>query len=309
MADPNNLVANTAVIAPPDQYFANAHYAPINGQAVNGSVPLTPAGSIPPTPGSLAGRKRSRGDIYEADEEEEFADGAVGTTFDGSGYAAATAMQSSASAQEQAAGRQFDLTHVKRPSFSSRKSQRKVADADGDYLAQLVLPPQMREATAEPLIDEATRVLGISWTRMDSSEVLQINKAAYSKWIQNHYPRLTDVAVWFENSALPGYLVEARNIHSGQQGFYIFSHDLTEARLVTTEPDQLMPRLKMLPALHLAAPGGHLRAEMDVKHVSTVQQEESNSVHAMVDGAQADDVAAGASEPNGMCSAHQMELD
>ncbi|MGG6497646.1 UNVERIFIED_CONTAM: hypothetical protein NY603_32460, partial [Bacteroidetes bacterium 56_B9] len=83
---------------------------------------------------------------------------------------------------------------------------------------------------------------------------------AYSKWISNHYPQLNDVSIWFENSSIPGYLVAALNAYNGQHEYYIFSEDLTEARLVTTDPSQLIPRLQMLPALHLAAPGGCIRA-------------------------------------------------
>ncbi|KAK3670295.1 hypothetical protein LTR78_009849 [Recurvomyces mirabilis] len=308
----------------PDTYFANAHYAgaPANGDRTTGSMPFTPNASIPPTPGSLAGRKRSRGNVFEDEEEEvEIGDGSVSTALDGSGEdATAVAMHSDAWAEEQAARPPFNLRHVKRPSVSSRKSQRKdvSSSASDDILGQLVMPPQMREATAEPLIDEATRVLGISWARMDSTEALQINKAAYSKWIQNHYPSLIGVVVWFENSALPGYLVEARNTYSSQQGFYIFSHELTEARLVTTEPAQLMPRLKLLPALHLAAPGGHIRAVEDPVVAAQIEQNMvQNSAAAMrnlhlsngVRDGMADESAVAASEPNGICAAHSMELD
>ncbi|KAK4552037.1 hypothetical protein LTR86_010714 [Recurvomyces mirabilis] len=307
----------------PDPYFANAHHvgAPVNGDTSTTTVPFTPNASIPPTPGSLAGRKRSRGNIFEDEEEVEIGDGSVSTPLDGSGdYAAAVAMQSDAWVEKQAARPSFNLRHVKRPSVSSRKSQRKdvTSTAFDDILGQLVMPPQMREATAEPLIDEATRVLGISWARMDSTEALQINKAAYSKWIQNHYPGLIDVVVWFENSALPGYLVEARNTYSSQQGFYIFSHDLTEARLVTTESAQLMPRLKLLPALHLAAPGGHIRAVEDPVVAAQIEQNMvQNSAAAMgnlhlsngVRDGMADEAAGAASEPNGICAAHSMELD
>ncbi|KAF2864317.1 hypothetical protein K470DRAFT_208182, partial [Piedraia hortae CBS 480.64] len=220
------------------------------------------------TPTSLAGRKRSRADIYTADECDQVEDGSVaveisrgepiygpGMTLiypNSPGYIATAESQSC-----------VDDEPFKRPSTSSRKSQRRgmSTDASGDHLAQLVLPPQMREATAEPLIDEATRKLGISWTRMDSSEGRAINKAAYSKFIQNHYPSLRQVSVWFENSALPGYLVEANHAYSGATQYYIFSHDLAEARLVTEEAAQLLPRLQMLPELSLAAPGGVLKAE------------------------------------------------
>ncbi|TKA83224.1 hypothetical protein B0A55_00645 [Friedmanniomyces simplex] len=314
----------------PGQYFTSSHYAgtPAIAQTPNG----TANGSIPPTPGSLAGRKRSRGDIHAEDEEEDMLeDGSMPTPIGG------TMAQSVTWAEDPASRRPFELGHIKRPSASSRKSMRKDASASGpDDLAHLLLPPQIREATAEPLIDEATRALGISWTRMDSTEALQINKAAYSNWIQNYYPGLKEVAVWFENSALPGYLVQARNAYTGQQEYYIFSHDLTEARLVTTESAQLVPRLRLLPALHLAAPGGHIRAETDP--ITAAQNEVSGVQVAMATAAGTagtgegmsrfshevaelrgqrvqDDVSSYgvcvelAGTTKGGCSAHEMELD
>ena len=81
--------------------------------------------------------------------------------------------------------------------MTSRKSQRKHVSSSGgsNDLAQLVLPANMREVTTEPLVDEVTRKLGISWSRMDASEARQINQAAYSKFIANHYPALKDVKV------------------------------------------------------------------------------------------------------------------
>ncbi|EMD00462.1 hypothetical protein BAUCODRAFT_80955 [Baudoinia panamericana UAMH 10762] len=301
-------------------YFPNNYFAQyINTDHGMNPVPsASTSNSVPATPGSIAGRKRSRGNIFDEDEDGPLEDGSIVTPINGEmpqprgkpvygpgmtlmypdepGYQQAAESQSGTWVEERAERKQFQFSHNKRPSISSRKSQRKSMIASGpDDLAQLVLPPQIREATTEPLIDEATRTLGISWKRMDANEASQIVQAAYSKWIQNHYPSLQDVVVWFENSALPGYLVEARNVYSGQQVYYIFSHDLHEARLVTTEPAQLVPRLKLLPALHLAAPGGHLSAELDP-------------------------VLAGLGETNGEqesaalktdagCSAHAMELD
>ncbi|KAK4963283.1 hypothetical protein LTR10_000911 [Elasticomyces elasticus] len=286
----------------PGQYFSNSHYANTSsmaqtpGSTAAFSVPPTPGsvamGSVPPTPGSLAGRKRSRGDIYaEVDEESDRLDGSA-----------------------EAIHRPFELSHIKRPSVSSRKSMRKdtTTSVSADQLGHLLLPSEMREAAAGPLIDEATRALGISWTRMDSTEVLQIQRGSYSKWIEKHYPGLRNVEVWFENSAIPGYLVEARNDYSGQRGYYIFSNDLTEARLVTTEPLDLVPRLRLLPALHLAAPGGHIRAEMDP--ITAAQNEVSAAQMNVVaksgvqDGA-SEGGAVSQSEANGTYAAHEMELD
>ncbi|KAK4891233.1 hypothetical protein LTR27_010170 [Elasticomyces elasticus] len=285
----------------PGQYFRNSHYAAAQtpGSTAAFSVPPTPGsitmGSVPPTPGSLAGRKRSRGDIYaEVDEESDRLDG---------------------SATESSMRRPFELNHTKRPSVSSRKSMRKDPTTNpsaSDQLGHLLLPSEMRSATTEPLIDEATRALGISWTRMDATEALTIQRGGYSKWISKHYPRLKDVEVWFENTAIPGYLVEARNDYSGQRGYYIFSNDLMEARLVTAEPGDLVPRLRLLPKLHLAAPGGHIRAEMET--VAVARDEVGAK---QMDGVAGSDVrddggeggVVSMSEANGMYAAHEMELD
>ncbi|EGP92606.1 uncharacterized protein MYCGRDRAFT_106918 [Zymoseptoria tritici IPO323] len=319
--------------APPQQYFASTHHPGQNsiGSAftTNGNTPSTngftnPFTSNATTPGSIAGRKRSRGDIFDDDEDSgPHADGSIATPNadeiakprgkpvygpgmtliypEDPGYAAAAESQSGTWVEEDAERQPFKLASIKRPSVTSRKSQRMDSRATlpgADDLAQLVLPAQMREVTTEPLIDETTRSLGISWTRMDRSEALQINQRAYSKWIQNHYPRLTDVSIWFENSAMPAYLVAAKNAYNGQHEYYIFANDLTEAQLVTTDPSQLIPRLKMLPALHLAAPGGLIKAETDP---ITAAQNENNIQTGLAVSYE--------EQPAGGCAAHAMELD
>lgn len=290
----------TVVLPPsaPNQYFGN-HYMDQDQNAGDSTMNDTSSATngtrdqfavdiaMPPgTSGSLAGRKRSRGDIFSEVEEEggRNEDGSITTPSNGE----LSQMQTGTEYAEHPT-----MTFAQRPSVTSRKSQRmdpKPSLPGTNDLAQLVLPPSIREATTEPLIDEATRSLGISWTRMDATEGLQISQRAYAKWIQNHYPRLTDVAIWLENSALPAYLVAANNLNTGQREYYVFSNDLTEARLVTTDPSQLIPRLRMLPALELAAPGGKLFAETDP---ITASQNEVDYEHVNMVG----------------CAAHAMEMD
>lgn len=292
--------------AAPDQYFGN-HYMDQDTNApmlnnisstTNGlhGQPLAATPTPPEIKPSLAGRKRSRGDIFSEVEEDG------GRNDDGSIPTPPTEepanMQSNGCLDDRMEQDQDQLASaVKRPSVTSRKSQRmdsKASLSGSDDLAQLILPPSIREATTEPLIDEATRSLGISWIRMDSSEALQISQRAYSKWIQNHYPRLSDVAIWLENSALPAYLVTANNTGNGQREYYLFSNDLTEARLVTTDPSQLIPRLRMLPALELAAPGGKLLAESDPITASQNEVDDAQvEAHIVIGG----------------CAAHAMEMD
>ncbi|KAM0718744.1 hypothetical protein Q7P37_005815 [Cladosporium fusiforme] len=345
MPSPTEMMDTMDTAPAPNQYFASGHY---NGQ-VNGSIQMTngvgmplaptPNASIPTTPGSIIGRKRSRGDAL-ADDEDIQPDGSLPTPASDSGnqprgepvmgpgmtliypgdpsYPMSAESQSGTWVEENQARMPFQVQHLRRPSVTSRKSQRMDASASGpDDLAQLVLPPNMREVTAEPLIDEATRKLGISWTRMDASEARQINQAAYAKFIVNHYPALREVKIWFENAALPGYLVQALNVYSGETEFYLFSNDLTEARLVTRDTDQLIARLQMLPALHLAAPGGTIKAEMSPITLAQneisgyVKKEAENS--GILRGRERDYVFPSdytpSSEPQGICAAHSMEMD
>jgi hypothetical protein len=337
--------APTVVLPPnqPDQHFPGNHYADstMTGQTTNGiSTTFTPIDTnMQHVPPPLAGRKRSRGDVHAPEEEEvELGDGSVDTPLseepvkprgkpvfgpgmtliypEDPGYTAAAESQSGTWVEERTERKKSLLSHGKRPSISTRKSQRLGDDASSpDDLAQLVLPPQMREVTSEPLIDEATRSLGISWTRMDSSEALQISRAAYSKWIQNHYPSLNDVSVWFEYSAIPAYLVEAQNTYNNQREYYLFSNDLTEARLVTSDPSQLVPRLQMLPALELAAPGGHIRAETDTTPATPATQPvpEIPTTHSMGHNRNIsvnnEDYFWHPSMLQALCSAHEMEMD
>ncbi|GAB7366259.1 hypothetical protein MBLNU230_g7817t1 [Neophaeotheca triangularis] len=346
MSSPNKFYTSSPTTmmpaAPPEQYFQNSHYAGANGTSPPKDGPLnpfTPSASIPPTPGSIVGRKRSRGDVMDPEEEDIAPDGSLptpasmtdapqrGEPVPGPGMTLvypgdqiqpfSAESQSGTWVEEKSARAPFQLDHMKRPSIASRKSQRVDAHAAGpDDLAQLVLPPGMREATAEPLIDEATRTLGIGWTRMDATEALKVNQAAYARWIEHHFPGLKEVCIWFEYKAMPAYLVAARNAYSGKEAFYIFSNDLTEARLVTTEPAQLLPRLKMLPALHLAAPGGCLRAEMDpiTADQNDVERAQINGAAAAVDMNQEsamDSINSGnpGLSSNAGCAAHSMELD
>ena len=317
MPSPTEMMDTTA----PNQYFASNHYNDQHASA-NDTLPSfaanpfapNPNASIPTTPGSVAGRKRSRGETLTEDDIEP--DGSLPTPASESG----NMPRSEPSWLEDNMAVPSAVDQLRRPSMTSRKSQRKHVSSSGgsNDLAQLVLPANMREVTTEPLVDEVTRKLGISWSRMDASEARQINQAAYSKFIANHYPALKDVKVWFENAALPGYLVQATNVYSGESEFYLFSNDLTEARLVTRDASQLIPRLQMLPALHLAAPGGQIKAEMSP--INLTQNEVSGYVKkeaettGILQGCMQDhvfqkDYETVHREPVGICAAHSMEMD
>ncbi|OQO06567.1 hypothetical protein B0A48_08350 [Cryoendolithus antarcticus] len=321
MATPNVMPTPSPSISiqPSQEYFGHGHYVGQSNSVAqtpnsfSNPLGLTPNASIPPTPGSIAGRKRSRGDIFH-DEEEPEADGSLPTPASEAGAmpnpnAIMDDSTNVAWVQAQMARTPFELQHG-RPIMQSRKLQRVCVTSDSDELAHLILPPGMREATQQPLIDEASHKLGISWTRMDSRPSLETCAAAYAKFIINHYPRLREVQVWFENRAVPCYLVQCLNVYSGNREYYLFSNDLLEAKLVTRDAGDLIPRLLMLPAgIEVAAPGGTLKAEMSPTGMAFCGVS-LNSLNSLPPS-DPDPSTTGVqmSMHDGACAAHAMEMD
>jgi hypothetical protein len=132
-----------------------------------------------------------------------------------------------------------------RPAMPSRKSQRRAPSGpeSNDTALTIEASAHRRTASVEPLIDEVTRLLGISWMRLDASEALQISAKAYTRWVRRHYPGLADIELWFENSSISGYLGVATNKSSGQKVYLLWSNDLKQAVLVTRDPNELVSKL------------------------------------------------------------------
>lgn len=253
----------------PDQYFHPSHYHSVIPQSPNAfpngaNIRSTPSNSLPPTPSadSIAGRKRSRSDIYSPEDEHEDVSGPApvevspvyrgepvygpGMTLvypnDHSGHYAVDASSQSGTWLEERAD--SVVAKTQRPIMASRKSQRMAPSSSRSDIPILRQEDStQRTATAEPLIDEVTRLLGISWIRMDGSEALQISQKAYTRWITRHYPGLADVELWFENASIPGYLGVASNKTSSAREFFLWSNDLKQAVLVTRNPAELVAKL------------------------------------------------------------------
>lgn len=154
-----------------------------------------------------------------------------------------------------------DGIHRIEPSLRKLAQTRMSAPFSNDAKQMQEHSPQTREATVKPLSDEVTRVLGIGWRIVYSSEVLQITQSAYTKIIQDEEPRvLKDVVVLAANTAIPEYLLAAMGVSSGRSFYLFFSDDFLSTRLVTTETAQLASRLQMLPAL---VQSGSMRAGLD----------------------------------------------
>ena len=131
---------------------------------------------------------------------------------------------------------------AQRPVIATRKSQRLDSGSSRSIdLGPVTQAP--RSPGSEPLIDEATRMLGVSWSRMDATDNTQVAQRAYTRWISRHYPSLSNVELWFENSAIPGYLGKVINKANGLEEFYLWSFDLHQAILVTRNSSDLVFKL------------------------------------------------------------------
>lgn len=257
----------TVVVPPPqqslpDQYFHAGHYRTFqpDNTSPNGLFNQTPGSSattpFPPTPssGCIAGRKRSRGDIEDdldqapsvapiepssvLKAEPTYGPGmTLSYPNDPRGHYASDAGSDERTAQTS--------QQSERPMMPSRKSQRTSA-RDTEPILLPSLPTQPTQSYGyQAFIDEVTRTLGISWMRMDRYEGGRINQRAYTRWIERHYPCLSNVELWFENDSIPGYLGTAMNNTSGVQEYLLWSFDLKQAVLVTRQPSQLTSLLNM----------------------------------------------------------------
>ncbi|KAK8217563.1 hypothetical protein M8818_001321 [Zalaria obscura] len=279
MASSSFYASSPTVVLPPqqvpDQYFSNSHYRTDSSMTTpSGQFNNMTMSSLPPTPGSIAGRKRTRGDEHSP-EEDNAEDGSIsgppssppksrGEPIYGPGmtliypndpgyYTMDAGSQSGTWVEERPPTLSSSPT---RPIAVSRKSQRLDSRAPGlDDIARATqqFAPSRDASVPDPLIDEATRLLGISWVRMDGSEASRISQRAYTRWIQRHYPVLTHVELWFENNAIPGYLVCATNTNTGIKEYWLLSNDLHQAVLVTRNPEELVAKLSQPHRLQMAS--------------------------------------------------------
>lgn len=246
--------SSPTVVMPPqqtsDQYFHSGHCRPFQPNTQSNGLFNQSSGStasFQPTPssGSIAGRKRSRGDD-EDDTDETPAAASIIIPSVAPTYGPGMTL----SYPNDPRGHYAVDDHVEnpaaksdRPVMPSRKSQRTTAHGSEN----LSLPPRpilSQPATQnDSVIDKVTRVLGVSWMRMDRYEGGRISQRAYTRWIQCHYPGLANVELWFENSSIPGYFGTAFNQALGAQDYLIWSFDLKQAVSITTNPEDISSKL------------------------------------------------------------------
>jgi len=186
-----------------------------------------------------------------------------------------------------------DRRPISKPSFPpSRKAQRLDTTAPGlDGLAFTSIQRQLQHASAdddhrcslnanssisapfapeEPLVDDFTQLLGISWQRVSHNNDLAPAVRGWEKYINNHFSRcLQSAHILLKNRSMNAYLVTARPIMGStttlpEDGassslrttsgdvikathFYLFTEDLSEARLVGLTWDNCLQNLRSAP--------------------------------------------------------------
>ena len=100
--------------------------------------------------------------------------------------------------------------------------------------------PVVSPKSPGPVIDDYTFHLGIGWRKISDEDHIQAAARGWAKYIENHYP-LTDVQIRLESKGLQSYLVECL------QGYFLFSEDLHQARLVSRDIEQTFRNLQNTP--------------------------------------------------------------
>lgn len=100
----------------------------------------------------------------------------------------------------------------------------------------------------EPLVDDATRLLGISWQRIGTDDDMGPAVRGWKKFIDNQFSTyLQDSYILMKNRALNAFLVSAHPIGSISPAFYLFTEDLTQAQLVGSSWEIAVQNLRTVP--------------------------------------------------------------
>lgn len=220
-----------------------------------------------------AGRKRSRDEaavnldppeklveapiIKEAEDEWEYGPGMT-LIKKKSGYVADASSQSGTWVEEKAAearARQAEALlqqlSQQRPSLRSNKSQRletpgvsrttSTQNGQVSPTRDLANPVSATlDSNGQPVVDNFTLHLGIGWRRIDDDEDIQAAARGWARYIENHYP-ISNATIRLQSRALESYLVEA------SEGFFLFSENLRQGRLVSHDAERAIQNLKTSP--------------------------------------------------------------
>jgi hypothetical protein len=287
--------SSPVVVLPPPQFPSQPYNMNSNNLTFTNPSPFGQASSnpsafsLPQTPSSTAGRKRSRDEaadnlqedcfsppVQVSEEDWEYGEGM--TLIKPNGFIIDASSQTGTWAEEKAEISQFQAqippAIQDRPMLRSYKSQRLDLTATPVIAEEISLnngtviasspPKTVSNGMEEPTIDAFTIYLGIGWSRMSDGEDIQAAARGWAKFIENHYP-ISDVHIRLQSKGLASYLIEAR------EGWFLFGEDLKEGRLVSTSLERTFENLKTTPPIFdgeeiLYAAAETPRGDIDAKH-------------------------------------------
>ncbi|KAL4870955.1 hypothetical protein BDV12DRAFT_164984 [Aspergillus spectabilis] len=173
--------------------------------------------------------------------------------------AQSTASQLDASSHASRKSQRLDPAAPSLDDITSHRLQRQLQENDSDDNRR-VLNTSSRSnpfSPEEPLVDDATRLLGISWRRVQAGNDVDMAAAVrgWKKYVDRQFSQyLVDSEILMKNRALNAYLVSARPMvpfagPAQMPAFYLFNDDLTQGRLVASSWESCLRNLQSFPVM------------------------------------------------------------
>jgi hypothetical protein len=103
---------------------------------------------------------------------------------------------------------------------------------------------------AEPLVDDATRLLGIGWQRVNTDDDMAPAVRGWTKYIDNQYSaHLHHSQMLMKSRGLNAYLVAATPTSGSSPAFYLFTEDLAQGQLVASSWEACLQNLRSSPII------------------------------------------------------------
>lgn len=143
--------------------------------------------------------------------------------------------------------------------IASSRIQRQLQENDSDDNRRILNASSTSSnpfSSEEPLVDDATRLLGISWQRISANDTdMAAAVRGWKKYIDRQFSQyLADAEILMKNRALNAYLVSARPVIlftglAQMPAFYLFNDNLTQGQLVSSSWETCLRNLQSSPVI------------------------------------------------------------
>ncbi|KAL4931176.1 uncharacterized protein BDV17DRAFT_22293 [Aspergillus undulatus] len=171
----------------------------------------------------------------------------------------AAASQAQASAQASRKSQRLDPSAPSLDDIASSRIQQQLQENDSDDNRRILNASSSSSnpfSPQEPLVDDATRLLGISWQRVQADDAdMAAAIRGWKKYIDRQFSQyLADAEILMKNRALNIYLVSARPMIpfaglAQMPVFYLFNDDLTQGQLVASSWETCLRNLQSSPVV------------------------------------------------------------